>query len=224
MFGLESVRSVDLGFRKYQKAARRAALTAALLLSGAAAALAGSAAAQTGQSWERIATPSDVQRLETGPNRLAEDVGVAAQQGKVDGITLPAVMELMRAIAQPLAERDLMGDWRCRSIQIDKFGIFGYPPFRCRVRQAGDGLFFEKLTGSQRVSGFLYARDGVSFVLLGGATVNEEPQRRYTSDSRAPAEVLQHNRAGLVTKIGPGRLRVVFPQERGQFEVLDLTR
>ena len=95
---------------------------------------------------------------------------------------------------------------------------------RCRVRRAGDGLFFEKLTGSQRVSGFLYPRDGTSFVLLGGATVNEEPQRRYTSDGGAPAEVLQHNRAGLVTKVGLGRLRIVFPQEIGQFEVLDLTR
>ncbi len=220
MFGIETVRSVDLGFRNARKAARRVALTAALLLSGAA----GSAAAQTGQPWERIATPSDVQRLETGPNRLAEDVAAAAQRGKVDGITLPAVMELMRAVAQPLAGRDLIGDWRCRSIQIDTLGIFGYPPFRCRVRQAGDGLFFEKLTGSQRVSGILYPRDGVSFVLLGGATVNEEPQRRYTSDSRAPAEALQHNRAALVTKVGPRRLRVVFPQEGGQFEVLDLTR
>ena len=197
---------------------------ALVLCVSAAAAIADSAAAQTGQAWERIATPSDVQRIATGPNRLAEDVAIAAQQGKVDGITVPAVMELMRAVAQPLGERDLIGDWRCRSIQIDKFGIFGYPPFRCRVRQAGDGLFFEKLTGSQRVSGFLYARDGVSFVLLGGATVNEEPQRRYTSDSGAPAEVLQRNRAGLVTKVGPGRLRVVFPQESGQFEVLDLTR
>mgnify|MGYP003344432948 FL=1 len=182
------------------------------------------ASAQLFQPWEPVITPSDRALLDVEPDRLATDAIAAGKADKPYGTTVPALLELVRAKPQALAEGDLMGDWRCRSIQVNELGIFAYPYFRCRVRTTGEGLFFEKLTGSQRTSGILYRRDGASFVLLGGATVNDDPQRRYVGDTRASADVLEHNRAGLVARIGPKRLRMVFAGGSGRFEVYELAR
>jgi hypothetical protein len=182
------------------------------------------AAAQLVQPWEPIITPSDRALLDASTDRLVADVTQGAAAGTPYGIMVPALLALVRAPAQPVSERDMIGDWRCRSIQVQPLGIFGYPFFRCRVQRRGDDLFFEKLTGSQRVSGLLFARDASAFVLLGGATVNNDPQRRYVGDTNETPDILQHNRAGLVTRIGAARLRIVFPADDGVFEVYELIR
>jgi hypothetical protein len=182
------------------------------------------AAAQLVQPWEAIITPGDRALLDIGTERFIADTTAAAKAGTPYGIKTADVLALLRAPAHPVAERDLVGDWRCRSVQVNMLGIFAYPYFRCRVRETGEGLFFEKLSGSQRVSGVLHKRDAQSFVLLAGATVNNEPQRAYQGDTRAAAEELEHNQAGILTRSGAARLRVVFPADNNAFEVYELLK
>ncbi|MDF5940159.1 DUF4893 domain-containing protein [Pseudomonas aeruginosa] len=86
-------------------------------------------------------------------------------------------------------EKGLLGDWKCRSTQADQYGIYRYPNFQCRIRRTDRGLFLEKTSGSQRVSGYLFREGTQRYVFLGGATVNDEPQVAFSGLAHgAPAE------------------------------------
>ncbi|HCE6095428.1 TPA: DUF4893 domain-containing protein [Pseudomonas aeruginosa] len=86
---------------------------------------------------------------------------------------LPELEQLELSLAQPVVavdEKGLLGDWKCRSTQADQYGIYRYPNFQCRIRRTDRGLFLEKTSGSQRVSGYLFreVREGEKY-LGGGA-------------------------------------------------------
>lgn len=92
---------------------------------------------------------------------------------------LPELEQLELSLAQPVVavdEKGLLGDWKCRSTQADQYGIYRYPNFQCRIRRTDRGLFLEKTSGSQRVSGYLFREGTQRYVFLGGATVNDEPR------------------------------------------------
>lgn len=105
---------------------------------------------------------------------------------------LPELEQLELSLAQPVVavdEKGLLGDWKCRSTQADQYGIYRYPNFQCRIRRTDRGLFLEKTSGSQRVSGYLFREGTQRYVFLGGATVNDEPQVAFSGLAHgAPAE------------------------------------
>ncbi|MDF5866080.1 DUF4893 domain-containing protein [Pseudomonas aeruginosa] len=97
---------------------------------------------------------------------------------------LPELEQLELSLAQPVVavdEKGLLGDWKCRSTQADQYGIYRYPNFQCRIRRTDHGLFLEKTSGSQRVSGYLFREGARCYVFLGGATVNDEPQVAFVA-------------------------------------------
>ena len=49
----------------------------------------------------------------------------------------------------------------------------------CRFTSTSEGLFFEKLSGTQRFSGYA-DEDGARFILLAGTSVRDEKQRPYS--------------------------------------------
>ncbi len=126
-----------------------------------------------------------------------------------------------RSPSSPSTRKRLLGDWKCRSTQADQYGIYRYPNFQCRIRRTDRGLFLEKTSGSQRVSGYLFREGTQRYVFLGGATVNDEPQVAFSGLAHgAPAE------SDVVALLRPhaGGFLLLFPERRGGYEVLEFSR
>lgn len=126
------------------------------------------------------------------------------------------VEKLLNAKTYPITPKDMIGFRRVRSIQIDaRDGIFSYPYFNCRFKKADGKVFFEKTTGSQRKSGYVYQNSPESLVFLGGWSVNDDPQTGYGSTNSA---------VGKVYKIGPRKAIMIFPTEEDRVEIYELTK
>lgn len=126
------------------------------------------------------------------------------------------VEKLLNAKTYPITPKDMIGFRRVRSIQIDaRDGIFSYPYFNCRFKKADGKVFFEKTTGSQRKSGYVYQNSPESLVFLGGWSVNDDPQTGYDSTNSA---------VGKVYKIGPRKAIMIFPTEEDRVEIYEFTK
>ena len=126
------------------------------------------------------------------------------------------VEKLLNAKAYPLTPEEMINFKRVRSIQIDaRDGIFSYPYFNCRFREIDGKVFFEKTSGSQRKSGFIYRNNPESLIFLGGWSVNDDPKTAYGSDNSV---------AGTVYKIGDRKAIMIFPSENDRVEIYELTR
>lgn len=126
------------------------------------------------------------------------------------------VEKLLNAKTHPITPKDMIGFRRVRSIQIDaRDGIFSYPYFNCRFKKADGKVFFEKTTGSQRKSGYVYQNSPESLVFLGGWSVNDDPQTGYGSTNSV---------VGKVYKIGSRKAIMIFPTEEDRVEIYELTK
>ncbi len=126
------------------------------------------------------------------------------------------VEKLVNAKTYPITPKDMIGFRRVRSIQIDaRDGIFSYPYFNCRFKKADGKVFFEKTTGSQRKSGYVYQNSPESLVFLGGWSVNDDPQTGYGSTNSV---------VGKVYKIGLRKAIMIFPTEEDRVEIYELTK
>ena len=126
------------------------------------------------------------------------------------------VEKLLNAKTYPITPKDMIGFRRVRSIQIDvRDGIFSCPYFNCRFKEADGKVFFEKTTGSQRKSGYVYQNSPESLVFLGGWSVNDDPQTEYGGSNSV---------VGKVYKIGPRKAIMIFPTEEDRVEIYELTK
>lgn len=127
-----------------------------------------------------------------------------------------SVRKLLTAKNLKITNQELMAFRKVRSIQVSRMGIFSYPYFSCRFKKKDGKLFFEKISGSQRKSGYVYDNKPDSKVFLGGWSVNDDPQTTYDSD---------HSEPGMIYKIGTNKIIMVFlaPDEQS-FEIYELTK
>lgn len=173
--------------------------------------------------WQDTASPADVQRL--GQLQESKAKGMQEAQAGSDMSTIHAVLD---PASQPMSDGEARGAWRCRTIKLGGMTpsvVYGW--FNCRIADRGGHLFFEKTSGSQRVSGWLYPDQSGGLVLLGANTVNGEPERRYSgSGASAGADATPDDAVGVLTAIGPGHARVEFPYpvQESTFDVLELKR
>jgi hypothetical protein len=152
--------------------------------------------------------------------------GVLAQlpadaYGRAD---LPQALALLQAATRSSDHSALLGRWRCRSIQIDRTGLFAYPPFRCQIELSEDGtLSFTKTSGSQRRHGQIYPSADGSWVFLGGRSVNDEPYRAYSATFGGDdGEGLDS--VGLLESLKDGRLRMILDASEERVEFYELSR
>ena len=126
------------------------------------------------------------------------------------------VKRLLSSKNLKITNQELLQYRKVRSIQVNDMGIFSYPYFACRFKKKEGKLFFEKLTGSQRKSGYVYNNKPNSKVFLGGWSVNDDPQTTYDSENSVP---------GMIYKIGANKIIMVFlaPDEQS-FEIYELTK
>lgn len=162
-------------------------------------------------------------------DRAAERAGAALDSlpddayGRAD---LEAAQALLAAPAKAAEYERLLGDWRCRSLQVDPNGLFAYPAFRCRIELTEDGtLAFTKTSGSQRRHGQLYPHHDGGWVFLGGRSVNDEPYRFYSAiGGQSDAESLADDSVGRVEMLADGRVRMVLDADGERAELYELKR
>jgi hypothetical protein len=195
-------------------------LTPKGLLFGAAL-LTLSTAAQAG--WQEDAAPFDVTRLSKLDESRAK--GLSEAQAGSDMATIHAVLD---PAPEAIGEGALAGKWRCRTIKLG--GLTPdvvYSWFNCRISHRDGGLFFEKITGSQRVAGVLYPREEGGYVLLGATSVGNEPPHRYSGNHEsAGAEATPDDAVGVLSATGSNHARIEFPYpvQESTFDVIELKR
>ncbi|UXI67598.1 DUF4893 domain-containing protein [Tahibacter amnicola] len=141
-----------------------------------------------------------------------------------DGEGKAVVEELLAAKAEKPSRADLLGDWRVRSIQGTRYGIFTYPYFKARIAERDGRLFFEKTSGSQRRSGYLHAPEhgGPEWIFTGGASVNDDPQVSYSLDSGATS-AQDSDSVGVLWKVDD-QLIMVLDARGDDYEIYQLKR
>ncbi|MDO9125673.1 DUF4893 domain-containing protein [Parvibaculum sp.] len=178
--------------------------------------------------WKSDATTHDLDRLERYEDAVTKGMMESRVAGEENGSynELVSVMEAETVAADP---EKLKGDWHCRTIKAGGpfagFVVYGW--FRCAITERDGRLFFEKLTGSQRQSGFLYPRDEKSWVLLAAPNEGHSgPIRAYSGPAGGIADPQLIDEPAVVSLLADGRARIVFPwpELESTFNVLEMKR
>ncbi|MCF8469158.1 MAG: DUF4893 domain-containing protein [Parvibaculum sp.] len=207
----------------------RLALLAALFCTLAAPAVADG---QSADEWQAQATEHDRDRL----TRYEDAVTKGMMESQVAGEENGSYNELVSVMEAETVEADaaaLKGQWTCRTIKaggpFTGFVVYGW--FRCEVVEKDGRLFFEKLSGSQRQSGYLYPRDLKSWVLLAAPNRDHSgPIRAYSGpkgpENKKVTDPQLIDEPGVVSLLADGRARAVFPwpELESTFNVLEMKR
>ena len=199
----------------------RSALLAAMLLSSTACAElnhSGNVIAPSARDWRTVATESDRARLREWRTAFVDALRAARASGHSAEIAHEGVLLDPDAAlgASPIPN----GNYLCRVIKLGAkvqgmLDYVSYPPFSCRINQAGQLQDFAKLTGSQRPVGSIFPGDPLRQVFLGTLVLGDESRAlQYGRDT-------ERDIAGYVERIGPNRWRLIMP--RPHFEsVMDV--
>jgi len=184
----------------------------------AAAGLAAAADARLEQIW-----PEHQPRLQEQQRRV-DALNASPEIPRSDADAKATVEELLAEPHLPLDPAALTGDWKVRSLQGARYGVFPYPWFKARITQRDGRLFFEKLTGSQRRSGWLLppADAEGDWYFVGGASVNEDPQVPYSKAAGAAAR--DSDTVGTAWGIAEGRVLMLLDVSDESYEVYQLKR
>ena len=185
-------------------------LASAILLS-----LAASAPAQqvdcpdeaAGPDWRTVATEPDRHRLRDWRTAFTRALEQARTGGHAADLDREGVLlQPDAALGGPIPN----GDYRCRVIKLGAksegmLNYVAYPAFRCRISQNGSLQHFDKLNGSQRPHGTIYAGDQLRGAFLGTMVLGDETRAyQYGRDT-------ERDMAGWVERIADNRWRLVFP-------------
>jgi len=173
--------------------------------------------------WRDEATPYDVKRLSLLDE--ARTNGLSEAQAGPDAALVHAVLDPMPV---SVSQGALTGTWRCRSIKLGGMTAdVVYSWFTCRVSDRGGALTFEKVSGTQRLSGTLYPNEPGGYVLLGALSAKGEPLHRYSGNgASAGAEATPDDAVGVLVATGPSTARVEFPYpvQESVFDVIEMKR
>jgi hypothetical protein len=179
--------------------------------------------------WQEQASRFDAQRLSRLDESRAKGLDEASRGAPA--ADLAVIHSVLDAPAVEASSSALEGNWRCRTIKLGGITpdvVYGW--FRCRVSLKGGAPYFEKLTGSQRTSGFLYPQGG-GFVYLGASYVTaygppEKPPHYSGTGAAAGAPATPDDQIGLLSLLADGRARLELPYPRleSTFDVIELKR
>lgn len=173
-------------------------------------------AAQAG--WQDAASRYDVERL----SRIEE--------ARAKALTIAGSGEIREALSgerRPISRGELMGDWHCRTVKAGgQLPGIAYSWFHCRVRERGGHLYFEKVSGSQRIGGYLYPHESGGYVLLGAWSTRGEPMHAYSGNgASAGAHATPDDAVGLLSATSRGpRIEFPYPLQESVFDVIELRR
>jgi hypothetical protein len=128
----------------------------------------------------------------------------------------------------PISGRQLLGTWRCRQMKLGGLTpSIVYDWFSCRVRQTKNGLYFEKVTGTEKISGYLDEYGDGRLLLLGALTVKKERPKPYSGANTGSGAVTTSSDAiGVISSAGPGHALIEFPYPaiESDYDIMELRR
>jgi len=171
--------------------------------------------------------PGDRARIEGLDTAAGAALRQALSQGAPQDVAI--LVEALSGEPRETAPEALLGDWTCRTIKAGGVTpLVVYSPFRCRAQAAGDGVNFEKLTGSQRIRGAIVAEEGQLLLLGVGFVAGDTPPDYGALPAEVdPSAMPQRVPApGVVEMTGEGGGRILFPQPmlESVLDILVLTR
>src|SRR5262245_13197941 len=175
---------------------------------------------QETQEWRRLIKPEHVKSIES-PEATAVAFNTAKlaaaprEAGRLDEEAkwLSTAIETLKPQNRPLKEKDLLGKWRCRNIQASDLIVIVYPFFDCRITRKNGKLFFEKTTGSQRRSGYLYPSADNQMVFLGTKTMNDDANSGEYTDT-----------VGVLVKKSNGHFLLVLDATPEGYEIYEIRK
>lgn len=183
------------------------------------------------EDWRDAANAFDRDRLDNAPSTLAEALEEARAHGAaqdfvhVEGLLVPN---------RPIGGEELQGDWKCRTLKMGGLArLTVYSWFKCRISINEQGLYFEKLSGSQRTSGTLwpiYAEGKdfpVRYIYLGAGHYGDESPRPYGGPENTLGKSSDNrDEPAILMSIGPNHLRMGFPAPifESKYDFLELRR
>jgi uncharacterized protein DUF4893 len=177
--------------------------------------------------WTNVITEFDRDRL----SRLDEAIALGNEESYAASATIrerAALHNVLDAVAVSINDADLLGWWACRTIKVGGLGggPIVYSWFDCKVSVRDGFLFFEKRSGSQRLSGRLYQDGPQRRILLSAPTYNDDPQRPYSGPEGGITDPQKQDKVGVLSQLEDGRLRVVFPLPvlESTYDILELKR
>ncbi len=184
------------------------------------------AALPVAAQWQKQVNAYDEARL----YRLEESKALGLRKAEAYGSRkdIAAIRSVLDPEGRPISGRALVGSWRCRQMKLGGLAPdVVYDWFTCRVRDTKNGLYFEKLTGTERISGYLEPFDGGRVLLMGELTVKKEREKPYSGGNiGVGAPTSSADAVGIVSAIGRWRARIEFPYPtiESDFDVLELRR
>lgn len=176
-------------------------------------------------AWEGRISGFDRDRLEQLPASRAEGLAAAEAAGKAERAIVDATVA---RTSGPISAQELKGTWRCRILKLSGLEpIKVYDWFTCRVRENKYGLYFEKITGTERMAGYLDEYSDGRMVFLGALSVKDAPPRPYSGGNPGIGVASSSSDlVGLVSTLGRGHARIEFPYPaiESDYDVIELRR
>ena len=183
-------------------------------------------AASTAQAgWQEQASAFDQHRLSSLAEAKQKALG-EAQSGSGSG-DITAIRSALESEGHPSSAGEIAGAWRCRTIKLGGITPYVvYSWFNCRISNRGGAPFFEKLSGSQRTSGFLYPGEGGLVYLGASYVIGEQPHAYSGNGASAGATATPDDQIGLLTSIDGhhARLEMPYPVLESTLDVIELKR
>ncbi len=171
--------------------------------------------------WEDEITTFDHDRLARFWDAKKDGINEAGGQGGA------FVSSIVAPDGGQVSQGQLVGNWQCRIVKLGGYTpVRMYDWFRCTVRGNQNGLYFEKVTGSERLSGYLDAYQG-KFILLAAMTVGSEPPKPYSGGNAGIGAAVTHtDQVGVVSSLSPTHLKIEFPYPvyESTFDVIEMRR
>jgi hypothetical protein len=147
--------------------------------------------------------------LEITPDKLHSPLAGPAE--------FEAMLKLLKAPLLPIREKDVLGEWRHRSIDASSMGVVVHLFHKCRFTMNHGTLFFERFGGSYvvRRKGKLYRNDANSFVFIGTKTLYVENDRES-----GPAEAS----AGMLLKKARDRFLMILDPAPTNYELYEIVK
>jgi hypothetical protein len=173
-------------------------------------------------AWRDVATNADRERLRVWRQAFEKALAAAKRSGHQPELAAEGSLLIPDAALADPAIPD--GRYKCRVIKLGGqseglLDYIAYPAFDCIVGHDGSLQRFDKISGSQRHVGILYANDAMRMVFLGTLALGDERRAmRYGQDESRDV-------AGYLERIGPARWRLILPYPRYESltDVLELT-
>lgn len=178
--------------------------------------------------WRQHITAFDLDRLTRYDAAIAAGT-MEAEIAKEPAGSMTTLLNVMQAETVPITLKKLKGKYKCRTLKAGGpfAGLVVYGWFNCQITLKNGGVFYEKTSGSQRQSGFIYKRDEKTALLLAAPNQDHSgPIRPYSGPKGGITDPQLQDELGILSQLKDGRLRIVFPYPvlESTYNVLELKR